>query len=179
QQAGDLGQEARRAAQLSQQAAQVEPGAAAALNHAQRAAQQGAQNAGQPSAVSTARQNVQRSLEQAETNLASRAQQLRRDRDLADSLHELSNSQQSARDKIAKAAQELEQLATPQPQAMTTSPQVAAAQSLREAQQQFATAQRATGEGAAEISGQQEVANQPIREALQIASGLNRPGGGM
>src|SRR5436309_9238787 len=51
---------------------------------------------------------------------------------------------------------------------------MAAAQALQQAQQQFAAAQTATGEGAADISGQQEVANQPIREGLQIASQLSQ-----
>jgi hypothetical protein len=49
-----------------------------------------------------------------------------------------------------------------------------AAQRLDEAARQFADAQRATGEGAAEISGQQEVMNQPVREGLQAASQLGR-----
>src|SRR5436309_3364939 len=51
---------------------------------------------------------------------------------------------------------------------------MAAAQALQQAQQQFAAAQTATGEGAADVSGQQEVANQPSREGLQIASQLSQ-----
>jgi len=47
-----------------------------------------------------------------------------------------------------------------------------AAQSLRRATQQFAAAQRATGQGAVEISGQEQVANKPIRSALDTASQL-------
>jgi hypothetical protein len=51
--------------------------------------------------------------------------------------------------------------------------QVSAARALQQATQQFAQAQRATGQGAAEISGQQEVVNQPIREGLEAASQLD------
>jgi len=43
---------------------------------------------------------------------------------------------------------------------------------LAEATEQFAQAQRATGQGAVEISGQEEVANQPLREGLEAASEL-------
>ena len=53
---------------------------------------------------------------------------------------------------------------------------IALAQSLLQAQQQFAQAQAATGAGAAEISGQEQVANQPIREGLEIASRLAMSG---
>ncbi len=49
---------------------------------------------------------------------------------------------------------------------------VSAAQALAEATEQFAQAQRATGQGAVEISGQEEVANQPLREGLEAASEL-------
>jgi len=59
------------------------------------------------------------------------------------------------------------------------SEQVAAAQALQQATERFAQAQRATGQGAVEISGQEEVANEPIREGLQAASelelGLDEP----
>ena len=48
-----------------------------------------------------------------------------------------------------------------------------AAQQLAQAVQQFSQNVRATGQGAEQISGQREVANQPIREALEIASRLN------
>ncbi|MEZ6112025.1 MAG: hypothetical protein R3C99_13540 [Pirellulaceae bacterium] len=53
-----------------------------------------------------------------------------------------------------------------------TAEQIAAAQALDQATQRFAEAQRATGQGAAAVSGQQQVANQPIREALETASNL-------
>ena len=43
---------------------------------------------------------------------------------------------------------------------------------LQQATQKFAEAQRTTGQGAEAISGQREVANQPVREALELASNL-------
>ena len=72
---------------------------------------------------------------------------------------------------MARAVQQLEQ---PLPDTDATTQQLAAAQALLQAEQQFADTQTATGEGAAEVSGQQEVANQPIREGLEIASRLNQ-----
>jgi hypothetical protein len=47
-----------------------------------------------------------------------------------------------------------------------------AAQKLAQAMKQFSESQRLTGEGAVELSGQKEVANLPIREALDLASEL-------
>ncbi len=52
-------------------------------------------------------------------------------------------------------------------------PQTQAAQKLAQAQSAFAEAQRATGQGAQEVSGQQQLANMPLREALELASQLN------
>jgi hypothetical protein len=53
-----------------------------------------------------------------------------------------------------------------------TAEELAAATGLREATQEFANAQRATGEGAAAISGQKQVANPDIRQGLEKASKL-------
>jgi hypothetical protein len=50
--------------------------------------------------------------------------------------------------------------------------EIQAAQALEQATQKFADAQRATGEGAAAVANQQEIANQPLREALDIASNI-------
>jgi hypothetical protein len=111
-------------------------------------------------------------MERAASNLAAREQQLRRDRDLAEALAELAKDQQAARDEIAKAAEMLEQAAGQPLPGKPSKTQMAAAQELQQAQGEFAAAQRATGEGAAEISGQEEVANQPIREGLEAASRL-------
>jgi hypothetical protein len=53
-----------------------------------------------------------------------------------------------------------------------TGEQVTAARKLASATSRFAQAQRATGQGAEQVSGQTEVASAPIREALDRASGL-------
>lgn len=50
--------------------------------------------------------------------------------------------------------------------------QLAAAQALAEATRRFANAQQATGEAAAELSGQDEIANLPLRRALEMAAKL-------
>lgn len=50
--------------------------------------------------------------------------------------------------------------------------QISAARQLQSATQKFAQAQRATGQGAEQVSGQSEIANEPLREALDRASGL-------
>ena len=119
-------------------------------------------------------------MEQAQANLAAREQQLRRDRDLAETLAQLALDQQAAHEAIGQAAEQLEKLGDPGSAAASPldfSKQLAAAQALQEAQQDFAASQTATGEGAAEVSGQQQVANQPIREGLETASMLNQSQG--
>jgi len=134
--------------------------------------------------------DVQRGLERAVASLAAREQQLQRDKDIAETLTQLAMQQQQARDEIAKQADMLKRLAkdSPQPPAASPTPppaaepadvargeqQRAAAQALESASKQFAQAQRATGEGAVEVSGQQEVANQPIRQGLEAAAELGQ-----
>jgi hypothetical protein len=135
------------------------------------AAQRGASAIGHPHKILQAQQEAKKKTEQAAANLAARGQQLRRDRELAQTLAELSVEQQAARNDIARLARQLAQL---DPTGEQATAQLEAAQDLEQAQQQFAAAQLATGEGAADVSGQPQVANQPIREALQIASRLNR-----
>ena len=76
-----------------------------------------------------------------------------------------------AADAISQQSAELEKMATSM-QETASEQQQTAAQSLNEAKQQFADSQRATGQGAVELSGQTEVANQPLREALELASML-------
>jgi hypothetical protein len=58
---------------------------------------------------------------------------------------------------------------------LPTPQQKQAARKLANAAQKFAQAQRVAGQGAEEVSGQREVANKPIREALDIASNLAQP----
>jgi hypothetical protein len=222
QQAKGLEQLAMDSERLAQQAAELDAGAAAALDQAQRQATAAARPTPQQTnqAMQAAQTAARQGLEQAVAGLAARQQQLQRDQDIAAALAELAAIQQQARDRLAAEAAELAANENPpnsgksdappadetasakptspeptspepgspagQPAAATgagmspaaTDAQLAArqqaAQRLDEAARQFADAQRATGEGAAEISGQQEVMNQPVREGLQAASQLGR-----
>jgi hypothetical protein len=171
EQAKQLLQQAEQAKRLSEQARHVDPGAAVALTQALAAAERGTSAIDQPQKILQAQQEAKKKTEQAAANLAARSQQLRRDRELAQTLAELSVEQQAARNDIARLSRQLSQL---NPTGEQASAQLEVAQDLEQAQQQFAAAQLATGEGAADVSGQPQVANQPIREALQIASRLNR-----
>jgi hypothetical protein len=171
QQAQHLGQLAQRSGELGDLARVSDAGAAAALSQVQKAAQRGAGLAEQPGQLRDADQLARHKLEQATSSLAARAQQLRHDRDMALALAQLAGDQQAARDAITQSAGNL---ARPVATEADRAAQVAAAQALQQAQQQFAAAQTATGEGAADVSGQQEVANQPIREGLEIASQLSQ-----
>jgi hypothetical protein len=151
---------------LRDRAATVDASAAAALEQAGRHARRELSDREVADAVDYWVSKMQ----QATGNLAAREQQIRHDRDVAQVLAALADEQQSARETIAKAAADLERAAT-HPEEID---RIAAARELLEAQQRFAAAQVAAGEGAVQVSGQSQVANPPIREALEIASRLHR-----
>jgi len=111
-------------------------------------------------------------MQRAAASLAAREQQIQRDRDIAEAIAQLTEMQQEAREEIAEQASALDQFADRDPASAPSPVEVAAAEALERATEQFARAQLATGEGAAEVSGQEEVANQPIREGLEAASQL-------
>lgn len=193
---------ARQAKELAQQAVPVDAGAAVALEQASAAAEEAAKDplaataetpAQTPSSSeppATPADAVQRGLERATASLAAREQELRRDQEIAAAIAQLAKEQQAAREEISKQADQLEQLgqtppppptpdagpkpATPQMNAQQQQSALDAAAALAEAARKFAEALQATGEGAAEISGQMEVANQPIRQGLETASELRR-----
>lgn len=198
-----LAQQSKESGQLADQAATLDTGATAALRQAQRAAELMAETQVRPTDENATDENaidsndlaktnkdVQRGLERAVASLAARQQQLQRDKDIAETLMQLAMQQQQARDEIAMQADALKQLAgkKPTPPAETTDKrpgdvptdatrreqQLAAAQALETASEKFAQAQRATGEGAVEVSGQEEVANQPIRQGLETAAQLGQ-----
>lgn len=125
-----------------------------------------------------AQQQVQRGLEQAMANLATKEARIQRDLDVAQTLADLAGKLQESRDEIARQAAALEQAqlepTEKNPHALQEAAQAASA--LGEASQEFADAQRATGQGAAEISEQETIANAEIREALQAASELGWTG---
>lgn len=113
--------------------------------------------------IAAAQGEAQRALERAAASLAAREQRVRRDQAIAEAIARMAEEQQQAVEQLAKA------------------PAKDSDTSAAMAQQQFAQTQRATGQGAAEVAGQSEVANPPLREALQMASNLShnpKPSGG-
>ncbi len=135
-------------------------------------------------------QEIAENLERAAADLAAKAQQLEREQALALALAELSKSQQESVEQLADARNSLKDAGKPKDtepgseNASNTAPsadkasgetspdQENAAKKLAQAMKQFSDSQRLTGEGAVELSGQEEVANLPIREALDLASEL-------
>ncbi|MCC9609517.1 hypothetical protein LOC68_04820 [Blastopirellula sp. JC732] len=194
QMAQELGKQAPQLDQLAQDAGMVDPNAASALRQAEQASQQGAEmNSPQadgspatpaPGEMQQAAESAQRSLQQAAAALTAREQQLARDKSIAEALAALAEQQQAARDAIDSSAQALaDNMPSPpmgdaaegQAQPPISPEAAAAAQQLANASRQFAEAQTATGQGAQQISGQQEVANMPLREGLEAASQLPLP----
>jgi hypothetical protein len=125
-----------------------------------------------PQQMEAAASSAETALNRAAADLAAKEQEVRRDQAIAESIANLAKDQQSAAEMIARQAADLAQ--TPPVEAGTppTMAQQSAAQKLNEAQLMFADAQQATGQGAVELSGQTQVANQPLREALELASNL-------
>lgn len=185
-----LSRQSKNTRSLADQAAEVDPGAASALRRAGQSADQGSANDSEKSASQTkqAQDATKQHLQRAAASLVARDQKIRKDREIAEVVSKLAKEQQQARDEITKQSKSLEQLARQKStskesnqkesnQSSNEKPapspeQVAAAQALQSATQRFAEAQRATGQGAAEISRQQQVVNQPIREGLETASRL-------
>ncbi len=140
----------------------------------------------------TADKAIAENLERAAADLAAKAQQLEREQALAQALAELAKSQQDSVEQLADARNALKESnnqSAPDPKldpakpgngdstsensssAMTTDDK-SAARKLAQAMKQFSESQQLTGEGAVQLSGQEEVANLPIREALDLASEL-------
>ncbi len=171
-----LTQQGMQAGELADRAARVDPSAAAALQQAQQASPP-SHAAAQPTArqAGKAQSEMIRNLERATASLAARQEQINRDQQIAEALTGLLGSQEQARDAIAQNAAALGEMPQPTPNQPAGQPpfspeQMAAADALARASQQFAQAMEATGEGAAAVSGQEQVANQPIREGLEAAS---------
>uniref|UniRef100_A0A7C2P7I9 Uncharacterized protein n=1 Tax=Schlesneria paludicola TaxID=360056 RepID=A0A7C2P7I9_9PLAN len=168
QQTDALAQQAEQIAPLIPFTAPLEAGAAAALEAAERSSRAGAAPESGPATQSSAAQSAERQLERAAATLSARSQQLRRDQAVAEALATLAAEQQESAQTLAEQRRQAMQKAeTSDPSTPAVNTQQAAA-----AAQQFAEAQRATGQGAVELSGQQQVANPPLREALQRAAEL-------
>jgi len=131
------------------------------------APQDGAQSADSPHKQSPeqAQMGAQASAEREAANLALREAQIARDQSLASAIAEQAIAQKQARAEIADRSTELNDQMAPH--------SVESAQALKGAEERFAEAQQAIGEDASAIAGQTEIANQPLREALALASQLN------
>lgn len=157
EQAKQLEQQAQLAEQLGDETAGLDLGTAEALDAAKEIAQQGAKPDTSPQQRAMSAERAQRNLERAAANLATKEQAVRRDQAVADALSDLAEDQKAAAEVIAD--QRDEEMTEP-----------SAAEALAEATEKFAEAQEALGQGAVELSGQVEVANRPLREALELAS---------
>lgn len=166
QNAADAAANSARVAAAARTAAEAAAKTDVGATSASQAAQTAASEAG-------ATQDVADALDRAAISLAAREQRLKQDQDLAKQLAQLASRQQDSANAITEARQNLDG-APSDPTAMSE-PQQQAARSLHSATRQFSAAQRVTGQGAAQISGQQQIANVPIREALQTAERLPVP----
>ncbi|MBS0263388.1 MAG: hypothetical protein JSS02_15710 [Planctomycetes bacterium] len=199
EQAQQLTKQAQQANDLATRAAEAEPSALAALRDAQQRAQQGAADTPeQPQRGVQAQNQVEKDLQRAAANLAAREQRLQRDKAIAEAVRDLARSQAQAAQEIAQRSQDLlaagdaeqpaGQEAGDQPapgeagaaepgrgkpaQGAPASKQRQAAERLSQAQREFAQAQRGTGEAAEELTGQSNIGNRALRDAMARASKL-------
>ena len=169
--ATSLEKQSKETSLLADHVAKVDPAAADAVDAAANAAKLGAEAHDSPRQMTEAANTAELALEHAAADLGAKEQEIRRDQAIAESVANLAQGQQSAAEVIAEQAGQLEKMAATGDDGPSESQQ-SAAQMLSDAQQEFADSQRATGQGAVELSGQSEVANQPLREALELASKL-------
>jgi hypothetical protein len=198
--AKQMAQQARDADKLAAQAAAVDPGALAALRDAQSRSTKAAgdKSANSPQA-SHAQGQANKDVQRAAANLNARQQRIERDKAIAEAVRRLAQDQQAAAEQIAdQSAQLLAAVDNDDndlPPATGTDPRLAkkednvpdgaatakspkgskrrqAAEHLAKAQRDFAQAQRGTGEAAEELSNQSQIANRPLREAMELASNL-------
>ncbi len=195
-----MAQQGRAAEKLATQAAKVDPAALAALRDAQARSEKAAGNNSENSPqASNAQAQANKDVERAAANLNARQQRIERDKAIAEAIRQMAQDQQAAAEQIARQAEQLladvdnDENATP-PESGTDpglgqkednvpngtptakSPKGAkrkqAATELTKALRDFAQAQRGTGEAAEELSNQSQIANKPLREAMELASNL-------
>lgn len=157
-QAARMNAQAQGAAELSREAGRLDMGAGEALQAAAQASKTGAAPETSAERMQAAADQAERQLERAVANLAAGEQQSQRDQAMARAIAEQVSAQQSAAEKLAQSAQQGE--GPP------------AQDAVAQAMERFADALNATGQGAAELSGQNEILNPPLREALELASKL-------
>jgi len=197
-----LAQQARDAGQLAPLAATVDPAALAALRDAQARAEKAAGDTPEKNSPQTSNAQAQanKDVARAAANLNAREQRIERDKAIAEAIRQMAKDQQSAAEDIA--AQSAQLLAAvdndddnpPADDPAGTEPAAGkkdnppngsptakspkggkrrqAAEHLARAQRDFAQAQRGTGEAAEELSNQSQIANRPLREAMELASNL-------
>ncbi|MGE5191161.1 MAG: hypothetical protein ACM3U2_01585, partial [Deltaproteobacteria bacterium] len=198
--ARQLAQLAREADRLAAQAAAVDPAALAALRDAQsRAAQAAGDNSENSQQASTAQGQANKDMQRAAATLNARQQRIERDRAIAEAIRQMARDQQAAAEEIARQSAQLTAAgdqdenevssdagadpdlrknddSAPHEVPTGKSPKGGkrrqAAEHLARAQRDFAQAQRATGEAAEELSNQSQIANRPLREAMELASNL-------
>ena len=169
----------RQIEKLAARAASIDAPATAALNQTLEAIQEGQRQSPQDLDHLAARQNsIERGMDRAAASLAARETRIHRDQQVAESLASLARDQQAAREDIEQYASRLNSMLAGNREkddthsTEITPEQTKVAADLAAATQRFAATQRSTGEGAVQISGQQQVANRAIRQGLATASRL-------
>lgn len=173
QQAEQMRNATEQLAKLAEQSARVDAPAAASLEAAAAAARAAANNPTTESQMTeAAERDVDRSQERAAASLAARQQRLTQDIALAQAMKAAAGQQQAAAntlDKLRQAAQMLRAA----PDAKQPPKQTAAQRKqLNAAMENFAQAQNTIGQAAEDISGQSEVSNPALRQALEDAEQL-------
>jgi hypothetical protein len=198
--ARQLAQQSRDAGKLASQAAAVDPAALSALRDAQSRANNAARDksANSPQA-SQAQNQANREMQRAAANLSARQQRIERDKAIAEAIRQMARDQQAAAEEISQQSEQLMAAGDPDesksPDPIGADPALAkkddsattgaptaespkasrrrqAAEHLAKAQRDFAQAQRGTGEAAEELSNQSQIANRPLRDAMELASNL-------
>jgi hypothetical protein len=201
QQSKQLAEQSKQAGELANRAVDADPSALAALRDAQSRAQQGSMaSAEQPQRAVDAQKQTDKDMQRAAANLAAREQRLQRDKAIAEAVRDLAHSQAQAALDIAQRSEDLLAAGDAEPQAGSDpgenaaqsapgnaeqaegkpaksrpgkpSKQRQAAERLSQAQREFAQAQRGTGEAAEELTGQSNIANRALRDAMARASKL-------
>ena len=182
-----LPSQASNAGQLARKASKVDPAATSALRNAQKTAQSATQASPTAQQAAEASAGLQGDLQRPrpptlppESNRSSATwpPQKRSPMPLESNKRPATKSQSRARRITEASTQEGASSpagASPNGKPGSATPSAAlskAAQALQAAQNQFADAQRALGQAAVEVSGQEQVANPPIRQALDEASQL-------
>lgn len=147
--------------QLFNDVALLDLGVQEALFAAKDAAQAGATAQLSPPMQKKLIEQVQQNFERALANLIVQEHEIRREQFLSEALSEIAKEQQIAAESIQKLRNEAASNANQ-------------AEKLAESTDRFAEAQYVMGQGVVELSEQVEVANKPLREALELSSQFGR-----